>query len=658
MSENPKLTPLRPILPRNMTARADYLVPGNPMIARPESGVGNAHPGLEFDVRVLESYFMPGLVFGFPYAMGARLMRIDPPFDTKTVLTAADIDKGVFLWALKGAFGDAPDTPKTIRLLGVDGYMVIRRLMDLEAGPIAVLAGTLPQGTAQGAQVDDAIAAFAAGKMPVPPAGVSCDHFAGERSAFLDKNGVIDPERIAPGELTANLCSPWQWDFADCYCYYWASSKPDVVVGIGGDAQVLNFQRDRNAPDLALPATTSTDWRAQNITDPDMIRNWGELPVVLSEREGMVPRAPAWPRLDDPFATLDDVARELRRLAGLEHALCVEYLYAKFSINAPVKQPSGLAGEAKRRFQAAREVFNIAVDEMRHLRWANEALWILGAPPSLERATTVGSDLRRFFELRPLTPKVLDEFIGIEAPASIFNDDPQQLDSIYSKIQISLNQMQGADPDCVLRLQQLVKVIIDEGKNHWERFRGVKACLAGMKPQTYLRYLSPPPPATQEPWATLQALCDAYYDLLLHALYVTFRLGRRSRGFWLSVSHHAMFALDNAGYLLSEQGFAPRFTLPAWVGAPAPAFAASAVQSYGSAGPTQLKNLVGNEDAIVSLFKKVEATLALLADVRPSAVRRMAAGHREQMERMKALFLGEYREGKAARGEAVPHGRA
>ena len=42
----------------------------------------------------------------------------------------------------------------------------------------------------------------------------------GVRASILTNEGGIDPDLIPTGELTQNLCSPWQWDFADCYCYY------------------------------------------------------------------------------------------------------------------------------------------------------------------------------------------------------------------------------------------------------------------------------------------------------------------------------------------------------------------------------------------------------------------------------------------------------
>jgi hypothetical protein len=40
---------------------------------------------------------------------------------------------------------------------------------------------------------------------------------------------VIDSEAVLPGELTQSLCSPWQNDYRECLCYYWASSRPDFV---------------------------------------------------------------------------------------------------------------------------------------------------------------------------------------------------------------------------------------------------------------------------------------------------------------------------------------------------------------------------------------------------------------------------------------------
>jgi hypothetical protein len=49
------------------------------------------------------------------------------------------------------------------------------------------------------------------------------------RDFFEPNTAVIAAAMAEPGELTRGLCSPWQNDFRECVCYYWASSRPDYV---------------------------------------------------------------------------------------------------------------------------------------------------------------------------------------------------------------------------------------------------------------------------------------------------------------------------------------------------------------------------------------------------------------------------------------------
>ena len=44
-----------------------------------------------------------------------------------------------------------------------------------------------------------------------------------------NKIPALDPAAIESGELTQSLCSPWQHDYRDCVCFYWAASRPDFV---------------------------------------------------------------------------------------------------------------------------------------------------------------------------------------------------------------------------------------------------------------------------------------------------------------------------------------------------------------------------------------------------------------------------------------------
>ena len=269
-----------------------------------------------------------------------------------------------------------------------------------------------------------------------------------------------------------------------------------------------------------------------------------------------------------PLSRLRRSARKLAHFAGLEHALCVEYLFARYSLNVP-ERAGRIAGGGNPKVRAAQEIYSIAQDEMSHLWWVNEALWILGKEPCVNRPEKLSDEFARKFELRPLTPNVLAEFIAVEAPSSIIHDDPQQLDSAYSKIFLSLYEITG-DADTLLRLKQIVKVIMDEGKRHWERFRLVQASLGLLHPDAYLRFTKCPPRATTEPCKTLEKLCDVYYDFTLQMLYSAFRFGRFSRGLFMLAAQCAMQAFDDIAFLLLERNGAPKFMLPTWIPGPPP----------------------------------------------------------------------------------------
>jgi hypothetical protein len=49
------------------------------------------------------------------------------------------------------------------------------------------------------------------------------------RNFFEPGSAVIARDLVEPGQLTQSLCSPWQNDYRECACYYWAASRPDYV---------------------------------------------------------------------------------------------------------------------------------------------------------------------------------------------------------------------------------------------------------------------------------------------------------------------------------------------------------------------------------------------------------------------------------------------
>jgi Ferritin-like len=550
------------IFPRNLTARADYLVRGNPSSTRLESGVDNCYPGLEFDQRNLDKVFFPGLIFEFHRSDGAILDRILA--NAAAGLTDADNQPPLYLWALVGrsAASQNEADPPVFFFNGLDGLEIWRRVHDLIPGKIAIAIGSSP-GSILTPSLDlirqlDRIYDSGESLLQRDDNGVlQIAVLVGQRAQYVDENGVIDANVYQPGDLTRSLCSPWQYDFRDCGCFYWAASKPDLVTSADGQQPYLNFQR-RNRNITPEPSEITAQWdRDEEFDYAELIEGaWNQLPVVLNDRESeqfIPPSAPPVTQL----MTRQEVIDELRYLATVEHALSVEYLYAHYSVNAPMRLPTiGVTEQDRRIFAAANEVFTIAVDEMRHLRWVNEALDLMQQSPALGRAQSIGRTFNRPFKLERLTSDQLQWFVDVEKPSQVAG---QGLDGMYVRLLASIDRQPEQFPERE-RLLPLIKLIIDEGENHYERFLSIQQHLAGLSADTYLRPLEDPQSETQ--LASLQKLSNQNYSVLLGALQVSFVLGDRAGGLVLEQSRRAMFNLHETNHYMASKGVKALFTLP------------------------------------------------------------------------------------------------
>ncbi|MFD5408930.1 ferritin-like domain-containing protein [Streptomyces nojiriensis] len=566
------------LFPRNLTARADYVVRGNPAGTRPESGVDNCFPGLEFDQRNLDKAFFPGLSVDFQRGSGCRVVAVTGGAAAAHGLNAADVDdpdSPLYIWALCGrtTVDQTESQAPVIDCSGLDGLDVWRRVHDLLPGRIAVLVGPGPGRWSEGA--------LAVGDINVlrrndagfvrrgPNGGFKVAVLVADRARYLDPDGVIDPDVYQPGDLTRSLCAPWQYDFRDCGCFYWAASKPDVTSSSDGSVPQMNFlRRDRTpVPDLDTDAADAASPRGVRtgleFTYPGLISDWNVLPVVLNDREGDTKGVPA-PSTVEPLSRAV-VIKRLKTLATVEHALCVEYLFAHYSLNAPMRLPANPSDLTRKVYAAAQEVFAVAVDEMRHLRWVNEALGTLGEPVVLGRASTIDRDGAHDFALRPLDDAQLQWFIDVEAPS-------QQVDTGVDGMYVQLHETLVKRPDLFPeseRLAHLIKLIIDEGGDHFNRFTAVKGHLAEFTTSQYLRDLGPGDGSALH--TQLLELGDLYYAMLLGALQPTFALGDSAGGVLIEQSRRTMANLHEVNHMLAARGVAPRFTLPAWLVEPAPA---------------------------------------------------------------------------------------
>jgi hypothetical protein len=484
MSEN-KISAKNKIFPRNLTARANKAlerVVGNPANSRLESGVANCFPGLEFDVRALDNRFFPGLLFRFvvtplypePYTIpnqqGVRLLYIDYLLDPMLLETSEEqwVQKLLTDYDANGDLAQAVAQGRWyLDWIEQDGKRL--SMTDPQGNYYSCeIAWRFIRGLSREGELRIGLVRRDAAD-PKPRY-----ELVGRRRRYVNEAGLYDLA-YRPGELTESMCNPWSHDFRDCACHYWASNHPDVVV------------RDLPEGGHAGSATTYVDWLsvvdrsstipasatiAQNrlfqIDHYEINQKWERLPFVLESREIRQEYRPRREQDGAPYDTDEKLICELKKLAGMELTLALQYLYALFSLRDPSEirdgEWPGLAADLK----AVREfILLVAVGEMAHLRWANEMLWELdrsGYSPVVEPATHYPTLLTQR-RLEPLDPKTLAHFVDLERPSG-------GITRAYSRCVATLR-----NPKYPVSAYELALRIDGEGTDHYQRFLSVRRIL-------------------------------------------------------------------------------------------------------------------------------------------------------------------------------------
>lgn len=576
------------IFPRNLTAEAAYNVLGNPPSTRPESGVANCFPGLEYDHRNLDCRFFPGLQVVYVEqgtALGVRVMTVDPREDIllrppaeyasiaqalrpqlRALSARLSAEDPWFVWSLEQA-------GNRIELVDdngadLDGVTAWRLVRSLRPGPVTLLVTQRPappaQPPGQPAPPDQ------------PPRMIRLD---GWRRSYTDpQTGVLDTT-YQPGELTQSLCSPWTHDFRDCSCTYWASNHPDIVFpavprrelaqprGAPTEASEqirINWLRDPDVAEVhgqALPSQPGN--RPFEASYFQINQRWQDLSIVLEGREtegSYIPRSAARDQAV-PFSTSDELRERIVQLAGLEHLVTLLYLYALFSVISPAQAQERGAGRwptLSEDVTFTRSVLlEVATGEMQHLRWANHLLWGLAeaighpfapavVPPALKLPAPPGGDGRPA-QLAPLTLDTLALFVDLERSSAY-------IDGQYARVTATLRQ-----PGYPAHLYQLASNIAEEGEEHFLHFRDLQRLLSpyGEKDPVYLRSVSPGDPAEPEVGAALDA-----YRHILTLLETGYQLGDRQNQKALAEARTAMFALQSRAEQLAQQGHGIPFFAP------------------------------------------------------------------------------------------------
>ena len=235
MGEEPAAPKPERLSPRNHTAQLLYKAKGNPFSSTLHQSVGNCTPGLEMDLRaswrrllegvqlreydnlVIEAPGVPGsphheAITGLQYH---RLMRV-AGYPTTTVM-----------------MGPSPASPDESVVLSTDFNPNGIAPMEWSNALAHVLKKHV------GEEVECWFSKEPSMFQQVTPTDDPKDHIVVKlrlQPYFMPGTAVISEDLVRPGELTQGLCSPWQNDYRECSCYYWASARPDYVnVEAGND---------------------------------------------------------------------------------------------------------------------------------------------------------------------------------------------------------------------------------------------------------------------------------------------------------------------------------------------------------------------------------------------------------------------------------------
>ena len=209
--------------PRNLSAQLHYEAAGNPVSSRPVSAIANCCPGLEVDFRAVWRRLLEGVVLreydnlvvdvepgrrDTRKLKGHRLLRVNevPVYTRITGPATSDVDGEILLTTQANPSGLAP----------MEWSNALARVLWDRSG--RTVRCDFSSDEAWDQQVP-----FIAD----PPNYVRVDLKV--RPFFEPDTAVISRALADAGELTQGLCSPWQNDYRECSCYYWASARPDYV---------------------------------------------------------------------------------------------------------------------------------------------------------------------------------------------------------------------------------------------------------------------------------------------------------------------------------------------------------------------------------------------------------------------------------------------
>lgn len=242
-----------PIKPKNLTAQFAHRATGNPPSTLPDSTISNFFPGLEFDLRSMWKHIFMGVEL-HESGMGTgghQVLAVEPG----SAAAAGGVQAGDRLRTVDGRDVEAirvTDSGATPRREALEFFNALAEITQ-KPGQTVSCVFRAPTGTLL--TVD----------LQVRP---------------IFEGAAFARDLLEPGAMTQGLCSPWQADFRECGCFYWAASRPDFInvdfdPGTGAARGHSWMQRDRT-PGAAYVPDNPGDLAGQ-ITYEDLYTRWQQV---------------------------------------------------------------------------------------------------------------------------------------------------------------------------------------------------------------------------------------------------------------------------------------------------------------------------------------------------------------------------------------------
>jgi hypothetical protein len=275
----------------NLTAQLHYRGEGNPIAVLPRTAISNCFPGLEFDFRNLWRRAFMGitLIENNNYVIAQESLTIPGPGGKPESLKFSlvghrlvAINRKPTMVSTSGpVFPDGPNGPliTTANPNGVSFMEWSNSLVEVlqKQGEYVTAHFTAKPSTTEVVvdikELDD--------KTKYLEVPLLVNHL------FEGKSAALSDTVLQPGELTQGLCAPWQNDYRECACYYWAASRPDFVNIVAddkglatGDSWMAKRRTGKYIPD------DRTDSRL--LSYDDLFANWeGELSFIVKGRDAL-----------------------------------------------------------------------------------------------------------------------------------------------------------------------------------------------------------------------------------------------------------------------------------------------------------------------------------------------------------------------------------